>query len=301
MNQYTVFDIETPNRMNDSICQIGVINEWEGERVHFDYLVNPECGFDYLNTRIHGISYDDVRSEPNFIPIWQELRKHFQNNVIVGHNVTFDLAVLNKTLLRYGQPLIEVDFIDTMALMKSLGLRSSLDFSCDYFGIELIDHHNALADARATLELFDILKHEIPTYKNHIRKYAFDPVTRRMRRQPAKPDPILLPPTDRTVIQEVLTVHGLSFCNETPPDLSGCNICLSGNFRKGQKETVKNALIERGAEVFDRLTLKIDYLLVGSIPDPQWSNGSYGTKVKKAMEMMKKGHPIRILAEEEVF
>lgn len=301
MERFTVFDVETPNSRNDSICQIGVIHNRAGELKLIDRLVNPECEFSYFNTRIHGIEFDDVRHEPTFLPVWEEIRDYFQNNVVIGHNVTFDLAVLNKTLHRYGEPLIEVDYIDTMSLMRSLGLKCSLDHSCAYFGIELKDHHNALADASATHDLFNILKKEIPGYRDFIRSYAFDPVTRRMRKAAKSMDPALLPPTDGKVLAKILSEEGLVPSQGGRPELAGRNICLSGNFRHGRKNHVKEAVIARGGMVFDTVTRKIDYLIVGSIPDAQWSNGSYGTKVKKAMDMMKKGHPIRIVPEEDVF
>ncbi len=298
MERFTVFDVETPNSRNDSICQIGVIHHQAGQLKLIDRLVNPECEFSWHNTRIHGIEFDDVRQEPTFLPVWQEIRDYFLDHVVIGHNVTFDLAVLNKTLHRYGEPLIEVEYLDTMSLMKSLGLKSSLDFSCAYFGIELARHHNALADAKATHDLFTVLKQEIPLYREFIRSYAFDPVSRRMRKTDPARDP--LPPTDGRALREILAGAGI-LQPEGRPELMGQKVCLSGNFRKGKKQEVRAAIEARGGQVFQTVTRKIDCLIVGSIPDPNWSNGSYGTKVKKAMEMATKGHPIRIIPEEDVF
>lgn len=58
---YTVFDVETANCQRDSICSIGIIR-YESGKVIFEkeILINPEVEFNYFNTRIHGITQEDV-------------------------------------------------------------------------------------------------------------------------------------------------------------------------------------------------------------------------------------------------
>ena len=46
---YTVFDVETPNRLNDRMSAIGITVIGGGEIVdEFYSLVNPETHFDYF-------------------------------------------------------------------------------------------------------------------------------------------------------------------------------------------------------------------------------------------------------------
>lgn len=68
MNRYIVFDTETPNSRNDSICSIGISVVENGEIVEERYdLVDPEARFDVFNVQLHGISPDMVRHEKNFL------------------------------------------------------------------------------------------------------------------------------------------------------------------------------------------------------------------------------------------
>lgn len=87
--------------------------------------------------------------------------------------------------------------------------------------------------------------------------------------------------------------QSLNFCGKT--------VCLSGDFETGSKNDISQRLISLGAEIKDTVTRAVDYLIVGEMGSSAWTCGNYGTKVKKALEMQEKGHPIKILKESEVF
>lgn len=78
-------------------------------------------------------------------------------------------------------------------------------------------------------------------------------------------------------------------------------VCLSGNFAYGQKSDVENYIIQRGGVVVSGVNKKVDILIIGNNECQAYSNGTYGTKVKKAMEMMEKGSNIKIIKESDFF
>lgn len=78
-------------------------------------------------------------------------------------------------------------------------------------------------------------------------------------------------------------------------------ICLSGNFAYGQKSDVENYIIQRGGTVVSGVNKKVDILIIGNNECQAYSNGTYGTKVKKAMEMIEKGSSIKIIKESDFF
>ena len=43
---------------------------------------------------------------------------------------------------------------------------------------------------------------------------------------------------------------------------------------------------------------KLNFLVVGSIGNDQWLHSSYGTKIKKALELREAGAPIAIVSED---
>lgn len=87
-------------------------------------------------------------------------------------------------------------------------------------------------------------------------------------------------------------------CTEETP-LTGKNYVLTGEFAYGDRQQVQARLAEMGAVSQNNVTRKTDVLIVGSHGSEAWTVGTQGTKMKRALEMQEKGHPIRILREEE--
>lgn len=160
---YTVFDVETANSQRDSICSIGILR-YEGNRVVFEKEIwmNPEVEFNYFNTRIHGITANDVADAPIFPNVWPEIKEYFTNTILVAHNAkSMDLCALYRTLDRYDLPLVDNDYICTMELAKEIFRKDDsvqsyrLDVLSKLYDIDLLHHHDALDDTRAC---FQILK-----------------------------------------------------------------------------------------------------------------------------------------------
>ena len=83
-------------------------------------------------------------------------------------------------------------------------------------------------------------------------------------------------------------------------DISGKKFCLTGDFDYGQKEDVEAVLLERGGVALKSVTKACDLVIVGAQGSPAWAFGSYGSKIKKAMEWQEKGIPVQIVAEHSV-
>lgn len=163
------FDVETPNINNDRICSFALVFGDGSEP--FYTLVNPEVDFDALSVRVHGIEWNDVADAPTFAQIWPTIRDVFCSKIVVGHNVGFDLNVLAKTLQAYGFALPPICCVDTLAAARVAFPEfpsHKLNDLCDAFGIEL-EHHNALSDAVATANVFDV----IPEDACRLRDFCF--------------------------------------------------------------------------------------------------------------------------------
>ena len=50
---------------------------------------------------IHGITEDDVKEKPTFKELWSEIRSYIDDNLIIAHNMSFDLGVLRHVLGTY--------------------------------------------------------------------------------------------------------------------------------------------------------------------------------------------------------
>ena len=83
--------------------------------------------------------------------------------------------------------------------------------------------------------------------------------------------------------------------------LDGKHVCLSGNFSMGQKSEVEKRVVSMGGIIDSNVKKSTNYLIVGDCDCASYSNGTYGTKVKKAMEYNEKGCNIQIVKESDVF
>ncbi len=160
VKDYISIDIENPNARGNSICSIGIIIIKDNKIVDEKYsLINPEDRFDTNNSKITGLNYADVKEAPTFKEYWKSINELFENNIIVGHNVTYDLTVIAKALERYDIEVPIFNYYCTLKLSRHfINTNSySLNNLCDLLNINLENHHNALEDAKATQKIFQYL------------------------------------------------------------------------------------------------------------------------------------------------
>ena len=84
-------------------------------------------------------------------------------------------------------------------------------------------------------------------------------------------------------------------------DIKDKHVILSGNFAYGQKAAVEKYIVERGGIIDSSVKKTTDYLIIGDFECQAYSNGTYGTKVKKALEYNAKGCSIHIVKEADFF
>ena len=103
MSRYVVFDVETPNHLNNRMSAIGISVIEDGKITEEYYtLVNPEQSFDYFNVQLTGISEQSVKDAPNFPMVWDKIKPIMNSGMLVAHNAVFDLGVLKHCLDGYG-------------------------------------------------------------------------------------------------------------------------------------------------------------------------------------------------------
>ena len=151
---FTAIDFETAQSDPNSICQVGLVRVEKGEVIHqVDRLVRPPKNFYfYKNIEIHHIKPEDTEDAPTFDVIWHEEMKHFiEDQVVVAHNVEFDVNCLRNTLAYYDEVQPHFEERCTRRIY-----RKGLSYLSKKYRIPL-NHHNALSDANACAQLY--LKH----------------------------------------------------------------------------------------------------------------------------------------------
>jgi DNA polymerase-3 subunit epsilon len=112
----------------------------------YDTLINPQRDVGPVN--IHGITASMVELAPSFEEVAGSLAQRMSGNVLVAHNLSFDVRMLRNEYDRLNVPLDDGLGVCTLA-----ATREKLHLACARYGISISHQHRALADARATAEL----------------------------------------------------------------------------------------------------------------------------------------------------
>lgn len=105
--------------------------------------------------------------------------------------------------------------------------------------------------------------------------------------KPLSSDNLFTPPID------------LPLCKPAPElEWNGKLYVFTGVMAYGPRKQCESVVINRGGQIGPGVTKKIHYLVVGTIGNDQWLHSSYGTKIKKAVELRDSGTPISIVSEQ---
>jgi len=156
------FDIETTGLYkSDKIIEIALVVFKENKVLEeWSTLVNPMR--DVGKTNIHGISPSMISAAPLFDEIVNDLFRMIDKRILVAHNLSFDNRMLAQELEHAGfEGDLGKGFCTLVASRRLLpGTGDSLKSTCEALGIESIDAHSALGDARMTKQIFDQLKED---------------------------------------------------------------------------------------------------------------------------------------------
>lgn len=160
MPGYAVIDLETTGfspEKHHRILEIGVVEVTETGEIEREWasLVNP--GRDISNSHVHGITATTVAGAPRFADLADAVLHSLQGRTIVAHNAPFDLRFLEAELLRAGVapsqlPLTGLCTMQWSSVFLEAPSRKLAD-CCAACGVELVEAHSALADARAAAGL----------------------------------------------------------------------------------------------------------------------------------------------------
>jgi len=165
---FVAIDFETANENISSACALGLVRVKDDiitdEKYWLIKFPDPELYFRPFNSRLHGITREDVEDKPEFVEIWPEVRDFLAGNLVLAHNASFDLAVLKSLLDIYGLEYPELKYGCTVRISRKCWpklVNHRLNTISDYLNISL-KHHDPLEDARACA----IIAIEANRYKN---------------------------------------------------------------------------------------------------------------------------------------
>lgn len=158
-DKFVVLDIETTglSPINDMITEIGAVKIVNGEIVEeYNQLINPERNIPDHIVELTGITNEMVKDMPTIDQVLPKFQEFIGDSILVAHNASFDIGFLREQYKRIGREL-QNPILDTLELSRNLlpQLKShKLNIIAKYLNINLVNHHRAVDDAKATAEIF---------------------------------------------------------------------------------------------------------------------------------------------------
>jgi DNA polymerase III subunit epsilon len=166
--RFVVFDTETTglDLRRSRILSIGAIGvqHWQADLTDSleCYVQQPGTGEGEEAIEVHGILPNERHYNLSEAEAVQRFLAFCQDAVLVGHHVSFDLAMVNNALKRMGGKKLlnkQVDTIDLARRIAGPELAAyrqgafGLDALCQQYRIPLSDRHTAAGDAYITAVL----------------------------------------------------------------------------------------------------------------------------------------------------
>lgn len=161
---FVVLDTETTgfHKVKDRILSLGALRLKDNKIMVgdcIDFYIKQEK-FNPETVPIHEILKNGKRVKIAESEAMFKFLAYVKNSVIVGHQISFDIAMINQALHRMGLPKLKNKTLDTAELYKKTAHCKnsdrpySLDELCDLHKMKLTDRHTALGDAYLTAILF---------------------------------------------------------------------------------------------------------------------------------------------------
>ena len=156
---FVVFDIETTGLdvRKDKIIEIGAVKVRNGEILEeFHSLINPNEELSKEIIKLTGIKNKMLENAPTIDEVLPKFIEFISDFPLVAHNINFDGNFINAQCHKNGIELPKNSWIDTLEIARrKLPLDNhKLETLVNYFKIKLDNHHRAVDDAKATMEIF---------------------------------------------------------------------------------------------------------------------------------------------------
>ena len=162
-----VLDTETTGLSTSQghrIIEIGCI-EMVNRRLtgrEFHRFLNPDRKIDEGAEAVHGISREQLETEPRFPEIVDDFLEFVRDAELVIHNADFDVGFIEHELrlMKHAQPKVEdhCKVLDTLTLARKIhpGQRNSLDALCKRYEVDASkrDVHGALIDSELLARVY---------------------------------------------------------------------------------------------------------------------------------------------------
>ena len=279
---YTMIDTETTglDPQYDKIIEMAAIKIRDGKEVaRYETLVNPEQPIDDFITDLTGITNEELSTAPVAADCLPDFVDFIGEDIVVGHNVHFDINFIYDALLACGYAPIKNDFVDTLRLSRRV--RPDLEHHrlCDMAAAYSVPQpvaHRSLADCQTVIGVLDAL--------------AADAAAREIDLQARKKHY----GASASKVSDIVAHEG---CERPDSPLYGKVCVFTGKLDTLTRKDAAQLVADLGGICADGVTKKTNFLIMGTNEYCPTIVGGKSTKQKKAESLILKGADLQILTE----
>ena len=281
--EYVVIDIETTGLSPqwDEIIEVAALKLLNGEIVDkYQTLLKPSFPVDPFISELTGITNKMLETAPIFDDIYQDLQHFIGDNILVGHNVNFDINFLYDEF-ESRNIILSNNFIDTMRISRRLFKDERHHRLSDLIQRHNIiidkDLHRAEVDINATNKAFEIFKQYIIDQKIDLEKFPKKNYNRKSYK-----------------VSDIST-ENTKFNEDTP--IYGQHFVFTGKLEVMVRKDAQQLVKDLGGELDNSVTKSTNFLVLGEQDYSKIKKLGKSNKHIKAEKLKAQGQEIEIIPE----
>ena len=285
-SDFVVFDLETTGLSPsfDEIIEFAGLRV-RGEKVveRFSTLIKPNYPVSDFITDLTGITNEMLDGAPSIESVIAEIKDFIASDILVGHNVNFDINFLYDAIAQFQSEPLSNDFVDTMRLSRKVLpdlQHHRLSDIAAALGVSHENAHRALCDCTATFDCYYALKQRV------LEKMTEEEFCSSFKRRRVK--------YDYNNLKNISTEKG-DF-DETHP-LYHKYCVFTGTLEKMTRAEAAQLVVDLGGYCENTITKKTNFLVLGNNDYNPLVRGGKSNKQKKAEAYILAGQDIEIVPE----
>ena len=275
---FVSIDVETTGLSPtwDEIIEFGAVRYRNGmSTARFSKLVKPVNQIDEFITALTGITNDMLANAASIKDVLPEFLAFVGDDVVIGHNVHFDINFIYDSCTELGLPPFSNDFVDTMRISRRLypeWENHKLDTMIHQLGLESRDLHRAENDALITGE----------AYLKLTANREFPHIIKQVNTSKLRADSIT-PSVDAK--------------NRVDSPLYNRVCVFTGTLESFTRREAMQLVVDLGGIAGDNVTKKTNFLILGNNDYCTTIKDGKSSKQKKAEKLILEGSDLQIIPE----
>ena len=285
---FSIIDIETTglSPRYDEIIELSAIKVIDGSVVDkFTSLVQPDSSdgiyIDSFITELTGITNEMLASAPKLSSVLPDYLDFIGNDLLVGHNVNFDINFIYDKTESLLSRTFSNDFVDTMRISRRLHpefQHHRLSDLCERYDIDYSDAHRSLSDCVLTMKCLSFLFDDAKQLYGSAEKFIQHASSK-----------------SKSVRASDIIITSDSFMPDSP--LRDKVIVFTGTFDTLTRKEAMQIVANHGGINADNVTQKTNYLVLGNNDYCSTIKDGKSRKQKRAEQLKLSGLDIEIIPE----